>query len=209
MRLVPMQKSTLALLAAAALLSASGMSGCYTMLVHPGVQTRDEITGAEKAAEVTHMERCTDCHTGDVHGGRSGMRGRHYGAYEGWSDYDPFWGYGGYYDPFGSSPLSSSYFSDNYYSYRNLPWWVYPPYYEGGGSPDPGPVNAPAAKEKPARRGNVGNDDSRGYTPMPSTSRPSGRGEAEKPSTAPTPDNGSENDSDSDKEKPARRGGIK
>ena len=204
-----MHMKTLALLAVAALFAAGGMGGCYTMLVHPGVQSRNEIPGAETTAEVTHTERCTDCHNGALHGDSNRMRSRHYGVYEGYSDYDPFWGNGSYYDSFGSSPLFSPYFSDNYYNYRSIPWWVYPSGSEGSGITDTGQANSPAAREKPARRGNAGTDDSRGYAPMPSSARPSGGSGAEKPSAAPSPQNGSENDSDSGREKPARRGGIK
>jgi hypothetical protein len=201
-----MHKTNLALLAAATVFAAAGMNGCYTMLVHPGVRTTDNITGAEKTAEVTHAERCTDCHTGDVHGDRSMMRGHRSGVYEGYNDYDPFWGYGGYYDPFLSSGVSSSYFFDNYYSYRNLPWWVYPPAPDEGGNQSAGQQDAPAAKEKPARRGSLSSGDSRGYSPMPTATRGSGAG-AEKPSS--TTSSGGSGDDDNGKEKPARRGGIR
>ena len=201
-----MKKTHLAILAAAAVFATAGMNGCYTMLEHPGVQATDDTTGEVITAEVTHAERCTDCHTGNVHGGRAAMREGHSGAYEGWSDYDPFWDNGNYYDPFRSSRQSSPYFFDNYYSYRNLPWWVYPPISEGGGSSDPGQVSAPAAKEKPARRGGMGTEDNRSSTPISST-RSSGGSGADKPSTAPSTPSDSGNDSD--KEKPARRGGIK
>lgn len=204
-----MQKTTLALLAAAAVFATAGLNGCYTMLVHPGVQTTDDITGAETTAEVTHAERCTDCHTGDVHGSGARMPENHSGAYDGWSDYDPFWGYGNYYSPFWSSPLSSPYFSDSYYSYRNLPWWVYPSAVEDDGGSNGERVSAPSAKEKPTRRGNLGTDDSGGYSPLPSASRGSGSRSTEKPAASSSTQSGSGSDSDSGKEKPARRGGIR
>lgn len=202
-----MSKTRFALLAAAAVFATAGMNGCYTMLVHPEVQMTDDVTKMEKTVEVTHLDRCTDCHTREgVNGTRAASSGYHSETYEGWSDYDPFWGYEGYYNPVWTSPFSSTSFNDNYYSYRNLPWWVYPSASDGGGySGSSQAASSSDVKDKPARRGT---DDSRSGTQAPSISGSSAGSGASKASSAPA-QSGSGNDSDSGKEKPARRGGIK
>jgi len=201
--------------------AAIGTNGCYTMLEHPRVSLVDESTGNEEQVTVDHAERCTDCHTGEMHGtmpyGSSGSpRSSH--ASDDWYDYDPFQrdnSYG-YYDPFFySTPLYSPYFYDNYYNYRNNPWWVSYQgngggYSSGGSGGDSGKGSGSgtgtSVKEKPVRRGG---DDPRGFSPLPSSPRPSQN--TEKPSTttpSPSGSSSSGND-DSSKEKPVRRGGVK
>jgi hypothetical protein len=191
------------------------MGGCYTMLFHPSVRTADETTGTEQTFSVNHTERCTDCHTGTVHGSLSGMQGRGMRSLGGLYDYDPFRGYDnyGYYDPwFMGSSSYSPYFYDSYYSYRNIPWWLYyVPTDDSGGGESSG-ESAPALKEKPVRRGGAGGEDLRGYSPPPAASKPASGG-AEKPSASPPPSQGqggsSSGNDDQGKEKPARRGEIK
>ena len=117
----------LAIPAVVIVLAAAGINGCYTMLMHPAVARVDESTGLENTADVNHGERCTDCHTGNVHSSPSGLGGQ-VGRANGWNDYDPYWGndYNGYYDPwFMGSSMYSPYFYDNYYRYNTIPWWLY------------------------------------------------------------------------------------
>lgn len=203
----------IALLAGAAITALAGVNGCYTMLSHPSVRTADEASGAQYDRQVVHTERCTDCHTGDVHGRGHAFRGARSSAYGDWYDYDPFWGYGSYYDPwFWGSSYSSPYFYDSYYGYRSVPWWLYDiPSQDVDGDENAAPV----PREKPTRRGNIGSDSSRGeFTPMPSVPR-SSPGGVERPASGQSGSSGSSGSrgpsggSDSEKEKPARRGGVK
>ncbi len=197
----------------ALILVAAGTNGCYTMLYHPSVARIDDSTGEEQPVAVDRSERCTDCHTGTMHGSMQRGAMSSAGTSEDWYDYDPFHrndSYG-YYDPFFyGTPLRSPYFYDNYYNYRNYPWWISNrDYDEGGyyggdsGGSGGGSGSGTSAREKPSRRGG---DDTRGYTPLPSTPRSSTN--TEKPSSSAPSSGGSSSDDDS-KEKPARRGGVK
>jgi uncharacterized membrane protein YgcG len=199
-----------ALLAAAAVTVLTGLNGCYTMLIHPSIREADEDSGTQYERNIAHTERCTDCHTGEVHGQGHASRGYRSGVYGDRYDYDPFWSYGSYYDPwFWGSASYSPYFYDSYYGYRSVPWWLYNiPGNDGTSSEE----TAPSAKEKPARRGEIGSDSNRrDITPLPSVPR-SNTGGAERPasgSSGSSGSNGSSGGSGSDKEKPARRGGVK
>jgi hypothetical protein len=196
------------------LLAAAGTNGCYTMLYHPPVAMIDDATGREDPVAVDRSERCTDCHTGQMHGSmdRRAMNSAH--VSDGWYDYDPFHRYDsfGYYDPFFyGTPLRSPYFYDNYYSYRNYPWWLSyrnyddDDYYDGGSGGGVGSGSGSSVREKPSRRGG---EDTRGYSPLPSSPRSSPN--TEKPSSSTPSSGGSSSGGDDDsKEKPARRGGVK
>jgi hypothetical protein len=203
-----MKRWQIALLAAASVTVLTGINGCYTMLSHPSVREADDVSGTQFDRKVAHTERCTDCHTGNVHGNRRAYRGHHSSAYGDWYDYDPWWGYGSYYDPwFWGSSFSSPYFYDSYYGYRSVPWWLYniP---ETNDTPSEG--NTPVPREKPARR-DIGSDSRRDITPMPSVPRPSAG--VERPASGSSGSSGSgggsSGSSDNEKEKPARRGGVK
>lgn len=172
----------------------TAITGCYTMLRHPQVKAYNESSGSEMTEGIGHGERCTDCHTGNVHGATRGV-GRGYG----WSDYDPFWGYNGYYDPWlYNSWYGSPYFYDNYYHYQTMPWWLY----DTRGS-DTSESAEPGEREKPLRRG-TGSDSRRGSTP----SEPGiPGGGIQKPAPSVPPASGENNSPDnSEKEKPNRRG---
>jgi len=189
-----------------AVLTAAAVNGCYTMLIHPPVAIMDETTNLESVEQVDHSQRCTDCHTGNVHGSISGS-GR-YGGQSGINDYDPYWGndYNGYYDPwFMGSSQYSPYFYDNYYQYNTVPWWLYDSIPESGGSSGEKAV----PREKSVRRGGgISNTTRRDSSP--SIGSTPGQAGTEKTSTpAPKQDGSSSDDSESDKQKPVRRGGIK
>ncbi len=201
-----MKRWQTAFLAAASVAVLAGVNGCYTMLSHPVVHSVDEVTGAEGDWEISHTERCTECHTGNVHGRRLGFRGHSSSAYGDWYDYDPFGGYGSYYDPWlwGSS-YSSPYFYDSYHGYRSVPWWLYNlPDSDDSGDTGSGSVEAP--EDKPTRRGDMGERRRDSFSPLPSVPRPASGG-VERPAagTAPAPSGGSE----PEKDKPARRGGMR
>jgi len=181
------------------------------MFSHPMVREVDDNSGSQYDRNVAHTERCTDCHSGEPHGRMSAFPDRRRSAYGDWYDYDPFWRYGSYYDPWlwGSSSYSP-YFYDGYYGYRSVPWWLY-----NAPVRDEAPdlENPQSPREKPLRRGNAGSDAGRkDITPAPSVPRPSSGG-VEKPSPSSSGSssgsNGSSGGSDSEKEKPARRGGVK
>ena len=201
-----MKIGRLAVPAVITVLAAAGINGCYTMLIHPPVAKVDEITGLKNNAEVNYGERCTDCHTGNVHGSPSGLG--YAGRASAWNDYDPYWGsdYNGYYDPwFMGSSMYSPYFYDNYYRYNTVPWWLY----NSIPSRDRGSEGQATPREKPLRRGGAVTNEGRG-NPSPSVGSTPGPAGAEKPSPPATKQDGStSDDSDSDKKKPVRRGEIK
>lgn len=205
-----MRNANPALIAAAVMFVVMGMSGCYTVLVHPIVETVDETTGGEMTGGVTHAERCTDCHTGNVHSRRAGMRGSDSDVYETWSEYDPFWESDSYYEPSWGSSFASPWFSGNYYRYRSVPWWIYLPVSGEGGGADAEEMSEPAAeKEKPVRRGSMGRDDRRENTPLSTVTRQESESGTGKASSSSADQNGTSENSDSGKEKPVRRGGMK
>jgi hypothetical protein len=195
----------LAIPAVIIVLAAAGINGCYTMLLHPPVEKMDEITGLNNTAEVNHGERCTDCHTGNIHGSPAGIGDA--GRSGGYNDYDPYWGndYNGYYDPwFMGSSRYSPYFYDSYYQYNTVPWWQY----YSISSRDRGSEGHAAPREKPVRRGGNITNERRGNTPPSMGSIPGSSG-AEKPSPQSPKQDGSSDENDSEKQKPVRRGGIK
>jgi hypothetical protein len=190
----------------AAVLFAASMNGCYTMLIHPPVATVDDSTNEETTAEVDHSERCTDCHTGNVHGSVSDS-GMNRGRTGGFNNYDPYWNndYNGYYDPwFMGSSMYSPFFYDNYYQYNTVPWWLYNGVQSSGGS-----ENQAVPREKPVRRGGSASEGRRD-TSSPSVGSTSRQTGAEKEtSPAPKQEGSSSGDTEPEKEKPVRRGGIK
>ena len=196
-----MSKVRLTIIVIAVFVVGTAVNGCYTMLRHPQVITTNDFTDTESITGVNHTERCTDCHTGQIHGSMYG-----YGSRYGWYDYDPFWGYNNYYDPwFGNTWYSSPYFYDNYYRYNTMPWWVYDTGNPGSSDSETGD-NEPVQKGKPVRR-NIGSDSGRRYTPPADQSTQSG---VQKPSAQPSGSSGNDTSSDgSQKQKPQRRGDLK
>jgi hypothetical protein len=87
-------------------------AGCYTVLVHPNVETTDE-NGYTYSDEVKFYDECSDCHKDIPTGNLS--KSEILNAHQSYSNF-------GYYD------FENNYYTDSYYGdygyYYNYPWWL-------------------------------------------------------------------------------------
>ena len=185
------------------------LSGCYTMLNHPGIPIdfyqNETETGVNDYSQET--SRCSDCHN-QYHTEYPFYERGH--QYSGIYDYDPF--YSGPYNPYwNTGPYYSGNVYDRYYGYYSTPWWLQKQSTGSSATEESTESKPTQNSEWRDRRGGFGGSSSSqpyyGTTPI---QRRRSQSSTDDSAGKQSPDESQDkSDEDSNKEKRDRRGGMR